>query len=314
MEKQVKRETDDHHDWKYESKDSITARVKIVSDLQARTRASLIACTVASVVIFVALYNAYYSYDYSFIRDKGDTIATNNRPDLATHTPASVLYAHALKSWADSRVVSVGLLGLKISVDDFTILGALALAVLTTWLFLRARAENHAVGRLLQHTNGDPGSDSAVDGSEANSLRWLIAQSAASGSLFSPRGGAFRSISSLSTRQSRQGQMGPFFFKLIGICFIMHPAMVAVIAMYVDKQSYFWNDLFLKEFIKGTETDEHYQACWWWTLGLTTATCLACSLALYFVWSSERVLQEYLVRLRARRAATTAEQAEAATR
>jgi hypothetical protein len=60
------------------------------------------------------------------------------------------LHGHQMRSWVDTQVVSVALLGIKISVSDFAILGSAALFLCLFYLFLCERRENHEVGYLFQ--------------------------------------------------------------------------------------------------------------------------------------------------------------------
>jgi hypothetical protein len=60
------------------------------------------------------------------------------------------LHGHHMRSWVDTQVVSVALLGIKISVSDFAILGSAALFLRLFYLFLCERRENHEVGYLFQ--------------------------------------------------------------------------------------------------------------------------------------------------------------------
>ena len=55
-----------------------------------------------------------------------------------------------MRSWVDTQVVSVALLGIKISVSDFAILGSSALFLCLFYLLLCERRENHEIGYLFQ--------------------------------------------------------------------------------------------------------------------------------------------------------------------
>lgn len=66
------------------------------------------------------------------------------------HSRPSNLHDHQMHSWIDTQVVSVALLGIKISVSDFAILGSGALSLCALYLLLCVRRENHEIGYLFR--------------------------------------------------------------------------------------------------------------------------------------------------------------------
>jgi hypothetical protein len=66
------------------------------------------------------------------------------------HSRPTNLHDHQMHSWIDTQVVSVALLGIKISVSDFAILGSVALAICSLFLLLCVRRENHEIGYLFR--------------------------------------------------------------------------------------------------------------------------------------------------------------------
>jgi hypothetical protein len=60
------------------------------------------------------------------------------------------LHQEQVRSWIDTQTVSVGLLGIKISVSDFAFLGSIALFLCNYYLLLCQRRENHDIGYLFQ--------------------------------------------------------------------------------------------------------------------------------------------------------------------
>lgn len=55
-----------------------------------------------------------------------------------------------MRSWIETQVVAVNLLGIKISVSDFAIVGSLALLLCNFYSLLSLRRENHEIGYLFQ--------------------------------------------------------------------------------------------------------------------------------------------------------------------
>ena len=66
------------------------------------------------------------------------------------HARPTQLHEHQIHSWVDTQVVSVALLGIKISVSDFAIVGSIALGICSLYLLLCVRRENHEIGYLFR--------------------------------------------------------------------------------------------------------------------------------------------------------------------
>src|SRR5207302_6678065 len=56
-----------------------------------------------------------------------------------------------VSEWVKNQVISVGLLGIRISVEDFSVLGSLSLLIASVWFFFSIRTENLSIGNLLTH-------------------------------------------------------------------------------------------------------------------------------------------------------------------
>jgi len=71
------------------------------------------------------------------------------------HTKELPPYLHdqQMRSWIDTQVVSVTLLGIKISVSDFAFLGSIALFIFAYYVLLCSRRENHEIGHLFHDVN-----------------------------------------------------------------------------------------------------------------------------------------------------------------
>ena len=139
--------------------------------------------SIISMMMLIASYNAYLSYDTTWILDLP-------QKELAGGTTvAGVLTDQALKDWAASRSVQVPLLGIRTSVDDAPVLGTATLLVLAFWLVLLTRRENHTVGLLLRDTDTEPPEDDESESpghgpSYSSGQRWLIFHTVASNSVF----------------------------------------------------------------------------------------------------------------------------------
>ena len=135
------------NDWVVETPESIAARLEGAKASQSQIRLTIGVMAVISMMMLIASYNAYLSYDYGWTLDVVDRQLPTEK------TVASVLTEQALKDWASSRIVQISLLGIRVSVDDAAVLGTLVLLVLSLWLLLLARRENHTIGFLLRDTD-----------------------------------------------------------------------------------------------------------------------------------------------------------------
>lgn len=104
-----------------------------------RARAAHIVITIASLALFVALWNAYLSWYGQFEH------ATKYPPTDATQKIQEEVIAH----WVSTQWVSVGPLGIQVGASDLGVWGGVGLAVISIWFFLAVRRENHIVGRLI---------------------------------------------------------------------------------------------------------------------------------------------------------------------
>ena len=150
-------------DWVAETTESIAARLEASREAQRQTRFTLGILAVISMMMVILAYNAYLSYDSRWIlaqrAKKGWTIRTIDSSDNADTVP-DVLVLQALQDWAESRIATIDLLGIRVSVDDAPVLGTISLFVVSLWLLLVTRRENHTVGSLLRDTD-TPGADSS---------------------------------------------------------------------------------------------------------------------------------------------------------
>src|SRR5882672_4407019 len=110
-----------------------------------RSRLAFLATTIASISIFIAEWNAYLSWYRRF--------------PLKLEFPKNIVteeaFRRVIQQYAESRVITISLLGIHIGVSDLAVLGTFALFVCSIWLFFNVRRENHVIGTLLVDTFGE---------------------------------------------------------------------------------------------------------------------------------------------------------------
>ncbi len=129
-----------------ETTESINARLAGAKQAHDQIRFALGIMAVISMMLFIASYNAYLSFDHSWALEVGPRHFTTDR------TPPDILTEQALRSWSDARTVSISLLGIRVNVDDAPVLGTLSLLVVSVWLLLATRRENGVIECLLHDT------------------------------------------------------------------------------------------------------------------------------------------------------------------
>lgn len=195
-------------DWVAETPESIAARLESARNAQAQARRTMGVMSIISMMMLIASYNAYLSYDTTWVLDLAGKKLTGD-------SVAGVLTEQALQDWAASRSVQVPLLGIRTSVDDAPVLGTATLLVLAFWLVLLTRRENHTVGLLLRDTDTEQtGADDSrfqrpVPGpSYSSGQRWLIFHSVVSNSLFITCDQSLAPVESLSAKRPSQTNAG----------------------------------------------------------------------------------------------------------
>lgn len=240
-------------DWVAETSASIAARLDGAKASQSQLRLTIAAMAVVSVTMLVAAYNAYLSYDYAWITEAGDGVLTDSRR-------SGVLTAQALKDWASSRTVQVSLLGVRVSVDDAAVLGSAVLFVMSLWLFLVARRENHTIGLLLRHTDTPhPTSDSQASGAagvNTKEQRWLIFHTVLANSLFVTCDPSLARVTSLKplpqAKQNAFSECNTWLnrtaFAFVRYFFFSFPTVACALVFGLDRWSYFIADPFAPDF------------------------------------------------------------------
>jgi hypothetical protein len=240
-------------DWVAETPESITARLEGAKATQAQTRLTIGTMAVISVMMLIAAYNAYLSYDYDWILDL-------KTADFQGNTAWAVLDTQALKDWASARTVQISFFGIRASVDDAAVLGSAVLLVLSLWLLLLSRRENHTIGFLLRDTDsprpsGVRSTDSKID-VHSGGERWLIFHTILANSLFVTCDPSLASVYSLEgpnplnavPESGLKGWLNKVGFGFLRGFFFLFPAVTCFIVFCLDRWSYFIPDPFAPDF------------------------------------------------------------------
>lgn len=291
------RSLDDVTDWAAETSDSISARLEGAKSSQGQTRLTLGVMALVSVMMLIASYNAYLSYDYGWILDE---VGFNK--NLAEKTAPFILTEQALKDWASSRTAQVSLLGIRVSVDDAPILGSSILSILSVWLFLTVRRENHTIGFLLRDTDTPRPSPLESADAQTRSLgagqRWLIFHTILANSMFAACEPSLAQVTSLdgpiADRESNVllARVSRVCFRVARSFFFLFPAIACLGTFVLDRCSYFMRDPF-KEGFATPVVDTFF-----WHSMLVFFVCwsplfVCCWRANLYSLATEQVLREY---------------------
>jgi len=288
-------------DWAAETRESINARLAAAKAAQSQTRFTIVVMAVISMMMVIASYNAYLSYDHEWILQLTSGRSFNHQ------TVSELLTTQALQDWAAARTISIGLLGIRVSVDDAAVLGAVALFVLSLWLMLVTRRENHTVGFLLRDTDStgsNPVSSRLVSGEFSSGQRWLILHTILSNNLFVAMDPSLARVDSLdggnplATRSGLMGDLNRIAFGLVREFFFFFPAVASLFVFTLDRYSYFAPDAFLdKDATPGSSAHFFFDSmivfvvCW-------LPLALSCWRSSQYSRATEKVLREYAVKLR----------------
>lgn len=305
-------------DWTAETPESIAARLDGAREAQRQARFALGLLALISMMMLILAYNAYLSFDSRWIVERGREDVRNIgkiKPPDSADTIQAVLTIQAIQAWAESRNATIDLLGIRVSVDDAPVLGTTSLFVVSLWLLLVTRRENHTVGSLLRDTDTSADDDDFVvaDGhmvdpemrqSYSDGQRWLIFHSIVASSVFvtfdrvtridSLRGanplfransGSFHNV----VAQTAMSFARDFYFGL--------PVVSSLFVFALDRYSYFQWDPFTPQMIPlGTA------APWFWASAIVFVLCwvplvLCCRGASRYSKATATVLRAYGERL-----------------
>jgi hypothetical protein len=296
-------------DWVAETPESITARLEGAKSAQAQIRRTLTILAVVSIMMLIASYNAYLSYDYNWIvESRSRQLEVEKRPP--TEKVAQVLTDQALKDWAASRTVLISIIGIRVSVDDAPVLGSAVLCLLSLWLVLGARRENHTISSLLHDTdtprlpsgNRDP-SVLQLTRNRPNTFssgeRWRIFHTIISNCLFFTfQSFDNRNLSNANVATRFKRWLNSVGLRVVRSFFFLFPVIASFTVFCLDRWSYFVPDPFDPNFATPGIGPFFWRSmvvffvCW-------IPVTICCWRARCFSMSTETVLRDYGNKLRA---------------
>jgi hypothetical protein len=150
--------------------ETIKLRLDGVKLAIGRCRFAFVVTMIASIAIIATVWNAHMSSDSWFARQaywsqdkqftaemqkqRSDSVTAARKAPLPPEKITDVtdqVQREILSEWVKNQVISVGLLGIRVSVEDFSILGSMGLLVTTLFMFYSIRNENIGMGNLLKH-------------------------------------------------------------------------------------------------------------------------------------------------------------------
>lgn len=118
-----------------------------------RTRWIVSVATIAS----LAQLGAAYNFSLSLLRTFTEQMIfkTKASADQIINTDGMLnnLQTSMVRNWTDLLNINVNLLGIKFSVVDASLIGSVALLVISVWLFYSTRKENHIIARTCRLAN-----------------------------------------------------------------------------------------------------------------------------------------------------------------
>ena len=283
-------------DWILETDNSIKARLEAAKEAQSRTRITLIAMAIASIMMLVTGYNAYLSYDYEWARS---VIGQRFEP---ARTTDKVLTEHGLKLWAEARNVYVPLFGIRVSVDDVAVLGTGTLVVLALWLMLCTRRENQTIGSLLRDTEALPSKGQPAERRRyAREHRWWIFHAVLTNSVYCCISRSFRPITKLTGKNpadedelsSWQKRRCKMLHWLLEWLFFLFPVIVVLFVFGLDRGSYQRTDPFMSEGKPQGVDGAFFKASYILFFVFWIPLLLLCVKARQFSHATETIIREY---------------------
>jgi hypothetical protein len=200
----------DHQELLYES------RIESAKESITRSRVAFLINVLAAFTLMLGDWNAYFSWYTEFLDEK---CTAPNCANLA------VAQEQIVKAWVDSLIVSISPLGIKFGISDVSIVGTLALLILSIVFVYCTRRENHAIGYLLVDTREKP-----------RDLREAIYYAVSSHLVFLPVGDSDRPIDRL---QYNLGEQKKSVFRYAFDVLIFFPAIACLVIFTVEILSVF---------------------------------------------------------------------------
>lgn len=124
-----------------ENETNINSRLELIKSAQRRSSLSYLITVIISSAFIISIYNSLFSWDKSF--------GFESLPENAT---TKLLREGIMKNWINNRMLEIDLLGLKLSVSDFTVVGGVGLFIISVWMLLNVKRENSTIGTFLIET------------------------------------------------------------------------------------------------------------------------------------------------------------------
>src|SRR5437868_4751049 len=128
---------------------TIELRLTSVREAVQRTRFVFIVMTIASSAILFTLWNDRFSRDKDLAFDAPSYSGTI----INEHSPEPIhVYGRKelVAEWYKNRIIQIGLLGIRLSVSDLSLIGSFTLVVITIWFYYSQKRENNALVTLLR--------------------------------------------------------------------------------------------------------------------------------------------------------------------
>jgi len=193
-----------------------SSRIDSAKESITRSRVAFLVNVLAAFTLMLGEWNAYFSWYTGFIDEK---CAGSNCANLV------VAQEQIVKAWVDSLIVSISPLGIKFGISDVSIVGTMALLILSIVAVYCTRRENHAIGYLLVDTRDHP-----------LNLREAIYYAIFSHLVFLPVGDSDRPIDRLTYDL---GEPRKSIFRYAFDVLIFFPAIACIVIFCVEMLSVF---------------------------------------------------------------------------
>jgi hypothetical protein len=231
---------------------TIELRLNAVRDATQRSRFVFIVMTIMTATILISLWNAMLSWDGDMaleLRPQLSPIASPAPSPAASPTPmtdqdrrASLVKANqdtVTSEWLKNLVVSVGLLGIRISTNDLAVVGSASSIVIMVWFFFSQRRENRAIVGLLRDC-----SKRVMRGQLSKDVGEMVYEGVVQNIVFIDMGGGDAPLRGLSadTTQSERNR----FVRTILTGLVFLPPITIILIVVSDLSSVFLTRSYLR--------------------------------------------------------------------
>jgi hypothetical protein len=122
-------------------------RITDVQSSCARTRSTVFIAAIIAAMIFVAVWNTYFTWSrHWLLPESANTASVSPTPQAQLR---DLQLQQEVREFMDNKDINLGLLGIRVSSDDVPILGSLALCIVSLYHLLTCRRANRDVASLL---------------------------------------------------------------------------------------------------------------------------------------------------------------------